>query len=228
MPSKRSKSQEREKKRKYREKLSAEGLELAKEKARKGMAFMRNSLSDVEKEKRKKKENEAKKKRRKNLNNMKRICQNAKEKKDEEARKLRAGLTDEEKEKENEKKQIRMRTLRKKRKQLNIEPANSNMDGTVDLMTKLNEDYRKEKEIVFKKKKKTEQEYLKKMKRIRKRKEIAEKLKTPIPPLPIRELSEYEKIREAIINHRKREWKIYEKEWEKKWEENHGRKYDND
>ena len=134
-----------------------------------------------------------------------------------------------------------MKTLRKKRKQLNMEHANSNMDGTVDLMTKLNEDYRKEKEIVFKKKKRTEQdtknddimeentqEYLKKMKRIKKRKEIAEKLKTPIPPLPIRELSEYEKIREAIINHRKREWKIYEKEWEKKWEENHGRTYDDD
>ena len=41
----------------------------------------------------------------------------------------------------------------------------------------------------------------------------------PLPPLPSRELSEYEKIREEIIAERKKEWAIYEKEWEKKWED---------
>ena len=39
-----------------------------------------------------------------------------------------------------------------------------------------------------------------------------------MPPLPIRELSEYEKIREEFIAQRKKEWEIYEKEWEKQWE----------
>ena len=37
----------------------------------------------------------------------------------------------------------------------------------------------------------------------------------PLPPLPIRELSQYEKIREDIINRREKEWVIYEKEWER-------------
>ena len=51
-----------------------------------------------------------------------------------------------------------------------------------------------------------------------KRKAILEKAKMPMPPLPIRELSEYEKIREEFIAQRKKEWEIYEKEWEKQWE----------
>ena len=37
-----------------------------------------------------------------------------------------------------------------------------------------------------------------------------------LPPLPSRELSEYEQIREDIIAHREREWIVYEAEWEKK------------
>jgi hypothetical protein len=40
-------------------------------------------------------------------------------------------------------------------------------------------------------------------------------VRKPLPPLPIRELSEYEKIREDIINQREKEWVIYEKEWER-------------
>ena len=52
-----------------------------------------------------------------------------------------------------------------------------------------------------------------------KRKALKEKARKPLPPLPSRELSEYEKIREEIIAERKKEWAIYEKEWEKKWED---------
>lgn len=61
---------------------------------------------------------------------------------------------------------------------------------------------------------------LKKSERKERRKRLVEKAKKPIPPLPKRELSEYEKIREEIISQRNKEWAIYEKEWEKKWEEN--------
>ena len=39
------------------------------------------------------------------------------------------------------------------------------------------------------------------------------------PPIPSRELCEYEHIREDIIAHREREWIVYEAEWEKKSEE---------
>ena len=39
----------------------------------------------------------------------------------------------------------------------------------------------------------------------------------PLPPLPERELSDYEKIREEIIAQRKKEWLIAEKEWEKNY-----------
>ena len=48
-----------------------------------------------------------------------------------------------------------------------------------------------------------------------KRKLKFEEAMKPLPPLPIRELSQYEKIREDIINQRKKEWVIYEKEWER-------------
>ena len=48
---------------------------------------------------------------------------------------------------------------------------------------------------------------------------IKKKIEKSIPSLPARELSEYEKIREEIIAQRKKEWLIFEKEWEKKWEE---------
>ena len=54
-----------------------------------------------------------------------------------------------------------------------------------------------------------------KIKRKSKRKDLLEKSKKPLPPLPVRELSEYEKIREDFIAQWKREWDIYEKEWEK-------------
>ena len=47
---------------------------------------------------------------------------------------------------------------------------------------------------------------------------MKEKLKKPLPPLPVKELSEYEKIREDFIAQRKKEWEAYEKEWEKQWE----------
>ena len=57
-----------------------------------------------------------------------------------------------------------------------------------------------------------------KIERKRKRKALLEKLKRPLPPLPVRELSDYEKIREDFIAQRKREWVVYEKEWEKQWE----------
>ena len=50
-----------------------------------------------------------------------------------------------------------------------------------------------------------------------KRKALLEKAKLPMPPLPDRELSEYEKIRENIISERKKKWEVYEKEWEKQW-----------
>ena len=52
----------------------------------------------------------------------------------------------------------------------------------------------------------------------KKRKALLAKLKKPLAPLPVRELSEYEKIRENFIAQRKREWKVYEKEWEMQWE----------
>ena len=57
-----------------------------------------------------------------------------------------------------------------------------------------------------------------------KRKELKERAKKPLPPLPARELSEYEKIRENIITQRNKEWLVYEKEWEKQWEEKNNRK----
>ena len=46
-----------------------------------------------------------------------------------------------------------------------------------------------------------------------------DEFRKPLPPLPVRELSEYEKIREDIIAQRNQEWQVYEKEWEKKWQE---------
>ena len=62
--------------------------------------------------------------------------------------------------------------------------------------------------------------YLKRKERREKRKALLEKAKRPLAPLPERELSEYEKIREKFIAQRKQEWEIYEKEWEKQWQEN--------
>ena len=47
-----------------------------------------------------------------------------------------------------------------------------------------------------------------------------EDFKRPLPPLPIRELSDYDKIRRDIIAQRKQEWEVYEKEWERQWKEN--------
>ena len=49
MPSKRSKSQERERKRKFREKLSADAKEADRENARTGMAEMRERKKDEDK-----------------------------------------------------------------------------------------------------------------------------------------------------------------------------------
>ena len=48
------------------------------------------------------------------------------------------------------------------------------------------------------------------------RKMIKEKLLKPLPPLPERELSQYEKIRLEIISQRNKEWLQVEKEWEEK------------
>ena len=56
-----------------------------------------------------------------------------------------------------------------------------------------------------------------KNKRKEKRMALLEKAKQPMPPLPVRELSEYEKIRENIISQRRKEWELYEKEWENQW-----------
>ena len=50
-----------------------------------------------------------------------------------------------------------------------------------------------------------------------KRQEIKDRMMKPLPALPERELSEYEKIREEIIAQRKKEWLIAEKEWEKNY-----------
>ena len=55
--------------------------------------------------------------------------------------------------------------------------------------------------------------------KIMKRNERKEKFKKPLPPLPSKELCEYEKIREAFIAQRKQEWEIYEKQWEKDWQD---------
>ena len=56
---------------------------------------------------------------------------------------------------------------------------------------------------------------LKRIERKKKRKLKSVEAMKPLPPLPIRELSQYEKIREDIINRREKEWVIYEKEWER-------------
>ena len=57
---------------------------------------------------------------------------------------------------------------------------------------------------------------MKKIERNRKHREKVEGLKKPAPPLPTRELCEYEKMRERNIAEREKEWAIYEKEWDKK------------
>ena len=61
-----------------------------------------------------------------------------------------------------------------------------------------------------------EYQRMKKIERNRKHREKVEGLKKPAPPLPTRELCEYEKIREKNIAEREKEWAIYEKEWDKK------------
>ena len=47
-----------------------------------------------------------------------------------------------------------------------------------------------------------------------------ENFKKLLPPLPIRELSDYDKFRKDIIAQRRQEWEVYEKEWERQWKEN--------
>ena len=61
-----------------------------------------------------------------------------------------------------------------------------------------------------------EYQRMKKIERNRKHREKLEGLKKPAPPLPTRELCEYEKIRDRNIAEREKEWAIYEKEWDKK------------
>ena len=56
---------------------------------------------------------------------------------------------------------------------------------------------------------------LKNLRRSR-RQEIKEKLMKPLPPLPVRKLSQYEKIKEEIIAQKNKEWLIVEKEWDEK------------
>ena len=48
------------------------------------------------------------------------------------------------------------------------------------------------------------------------RKRIKEKFLKPLPPLPEKELSQYEKIRLEIISQRNKEWLKFEQEWEEK------------
>ena len=60
----------------------------------------------------------------------------------------------------------------------------------------------------------------KKNERKEKRKVLIEKAKKPLKPLPNREPSEYEKIREDLIAQRQKEWLVYEKKWEEQWQRN--------
>ena len=73
-----------------------------------------------------------------------------------------------------------------------------------------------EEERQFEEKEMNEYRENKRIERNKKRKEKSEDLRKPAPPLPERELCLYEKIRGDIIEKREKEWKIYEKEWEKK------------
>ena len=76
----------------------------------------------------------------------------------------------------------------------------------------------KEEKERFDKEEMEEYKSMLKIEKKKKRKALLEKLKRPMPPLPVKELSEYEKIREDFIAQRKREWLVYEKKWEKQWE----------
>ena len=190
-----------------------------------------------------------------------------KEERNKRMRKLREKQSAEEKKLEDKKAKERMRKLREDRKKL-CEPSDSSSESSLpedqDIVRKLNENYRNEKQIhmaarnideldeecvcdididcnyckkVNEREKNLQEiitmevkqqyamediEQFKKMlknKRKAKRMEINEKLKKPIKPFPVKEMSKYEKIREDIIKQRKKEWLVFEKEWEKKWEE---------
>ena len=77
----------------------------------------------------------------------------------------------------------------------------------------------KEEAARFDKEELDEYKIMKRNERKEKRKALMKKFKKPLPPLPSKELCEYEKIRKAFIAQRKQEWKIYEKQWEKDWQE---------
>jgi hypothetical protein len=51
-----------------------------------------------------------------------------------------------------------------------------------------------------------------------KRQEMLRKANIPLPALPERELSQYEKIREDIIAERKIEWAKLEAKWDAEWD----------
>ena len=72
----------------------------------------------------------------------------------------------------------------------------------------------KEEEREFEEKELEEYRRNKRIERNRKRKEKVEEARKPLPPLPLRDLCLYEKIREDNISQRKREWAERELEWE--------------
>ena len=61
---------------------------------------------------------------------------------------------------------------------------------------------------------------LERRKRTEKRQEMLRKANIPLPALPERELSQYEKIREDIIAEREIEWAKLEAKWEAEWDGN--------
>ena len=186
-------------------------------------------------------------------------------------KKIRENQTDEERQSQNQKSKERMRKLRIKRKMQN--KCDESMVDFPDIVTRLNEIHRKEKEEGAKESNEEESEnesgstksedctcdididcpyclalnkdekylysintkeehekfakeeleefkIMKKNERKEKRRAIMEKSKKPLPPLPVRELSAYEKIREEIIAQRKHDWEVYEKDWEEQFQKN--------
>ena len=295
MPGKRSKSKERERKRKYREQMSEEKKEREKQMLKNRMKKKRQEISESKKDR----ETREKKtetltstlwgpgllfgetelyKRHKRMDRErikeKRASFTSEEIEAENLgaklrmRKIRENQTDEKRQAQRQKSKERMRNLRMKRKMQ--ESSDESMDASPDIVKRLNDYYRNEKEknvreaieevienegstledctcdidincpyctaqnedekylysIItkeesekFAKEELEEYKIMKKIERKERRKALVHKFKKPLPPLPVRELSEYEKIREDIIAQRNQEWQVYEKEWEKKWQE---------
>ena len=94
--------------------------------------------------------------------------------------------------------------------------CNNLIDEDKNLNALAEHTWTQEEERQFEEKEMNEYRENKRIERNKKRKEKSEDLRKPAPPLPERELCLYEKIRGDIIEKREKEWKIYEKEWEKK------------